>query len=64
MGPPVSLARTVVNPTGPVGHASHGWTDEQAAGFAERCHEMGFVAVQVGQHSGRRPLLTVQAHAA
>jgi len=49
---------------GATGHASHGWTDEQAAGFAERCREMGFVAVQVGRHAGRRPLVTVQAHAA
>jgi ubiquinone/menaquinone biosynthesis C-methylase UbiE len=48
---------------GATGHASHGWTDEQAAGFAERCRDMGFVAVQVARHAGRRPLLTVQAHA-
>lgn len=45
------------------GHASHGWTDEQAASFAEQCRDMGFVAVQVARHAGRRPLLTVQAHA-
>jgi ubiquinone/menaquinone biosynthesis C-methylase UbiE len=49
---------------GATGHASHGWTDEQAAGFAQRCREMGFIAVQVGLRAGRRPLLTVQAHAA
>ena len=49
---------------GATGLASHGWTDDQAAGFAERCRERGFVAIQVGRHAGRRPLLTVQAHAA
>jgi len=49
---------------GATGLASHGWTDDQAAGFAERCRERGFVAVQVGRHAGRRPLLTVQAHVA
>ena len=48
---------------GATGHASHGWTDEQAAGFAERCREMGFVAVQVDRHEGPRPLLTVRANA-
>jgi len=49
---------------GATGRASHGWTDDQAAAFAERCRDMGFVVVQVGRHEGRRPLLTVQAHAA
>jgi ubiquinone/menaquinone biosynthesis C-methylase UbiE len=49
---------------GATGRASHGWTDDQAAAFAERCRDMGFVVVQVGRHEGRRPLLTVRAHAA
>jgi ubiquinone/menaquinone biosynthesis C-methylase UbiE len=49
---------------GATGRASHGWTDDQAAAFAERCRDMGFVVVQVGRHEGRRPLLTVLAHAA
>jgi len=46
---------------GATGHASHGWTDEQAAGFAERCRQVGFAAVQVDRHTARRPLWTVQA---
>jgi ubiquinone/menaquinone biosynthesis C-methylase UbiE len=29
------------------GHASHGWTDEQADVFAERCRAAGFVDVRV-----------------
>jgi ubiquinone/menaquinone biosynthesis C-methylase UbiE len=46
---------------GATGHASHGWTDEQAAGFAERCRRAGFGSVQVDRHTARRPLWTVQA---
>src|SRR3954449_2251385 len=29
--------------SGARGHASHGWTDAQAAAFADRCREQGFV---------------------
>jgi ubiquinone/menaquinone biosynthesis C-methylase UbiE len=36
------------------GHASHGWTDEQAAAFAVRCEAAGFVAVETQQHEGKR----------
>ena len=46
---------------GATGHASHGWTDEQAAGFAERCRRAGYGSVQVDRHTARRPLWTVQA---
>lgn len=47
--------------TGATGLASHGWTDEQAAGFAERCRQAGLAAIQVDRHTARRPLWTVQA---
>jgi ubiquinone/menaquinone biosynthesis C-methylase UbiE len=44
------------------GHASHGWTDEQATAFAELCEEHGFIHTEVGQHqSGRRRTLSVTA---
>ncbi len=44
------------------GHASHGWTDEQAEAFAERCRAHGFTDVAVGQHStGRRQTVSVTA---
>ncbi len=46
---------------GATGLASHGWTGEQAAGFAERCRQAGFGSVQVDRHVARRPLWTVQA---
>lgn len=36
------------------GLASHGWTDEQAAAFAARCEEQGFVGARVERHRGRR----------
>jgi ubiquinone/menaquinone biosynthesis C-methylase UbiE len=36
------------------GLASHGWTDEQAAAFAARCEEHGFVDARVDRHRGRR----------
>ena len=44
------------------GHASHGWTDAQAQGFADRCHAHGFVGVRV-EHStsGRRRTVGVIA---
>jgi SAM-dependent methyltransferase len=38
---------------GGVGVASHGWLQEQAEGFAERCRALGFVDVAVGEdHAG------------
>ncbi len=36
------------------GHASHGWTEDQAELFAERCRAAGFTAVEVGGHDLRR----------
>ena len=50
---------------GATGLASHGWTDEQADLFAERCRSVGFTDVAVDRHrSGRRQVLSVLAHAA
>lgn len=44
------------------GLASHGWTDAQAAAFAESCSAAGFERVQIGQHTvGRRPTVSVTA---
>jgi ubiquinone/menaquinone biosynthesis C-methylase UbiE len=44
------------------GHASHGWTDAQAKGFADLCHTHGFIEVRV-EHStsGRRRIVGVIA---
>ncbi len=47
------------------GHASHGWTDDQARMFAERCRAAGFADAEVGHHEtdrGRR-LVSVLANA-
>jgi ubiquinone/menaquinone biosynthesis C-methylase UbiE len=42
------------------GHASHGWTDDQARAFAQRCLENGFADGTVDLHtSGRRTTLSV-----
>jgi ubiquinone/menaquinone biosynthesis C-methylase UbiE len=49
---------------GASGHASHGWTDDQAAAFADLCQEHGFVDAEVGRHqTGRRTTLSVTANA-
>src|SRR5262249_28039025 len=32
------------------GHASHGWTDDQARAFAQRCLEYGFADAAVDMH--------------
>lgn len=49
---------------GASGHASHGWTEDQARLFAERCRAAGFAHVDVGHHQhGRRRLLSVLAQA-
>ena len=46
------------------GLASHGWTDERAAAFANRCVDHGFVQVRVDRHeSGRRKTVSVTATA-
>ena len=44
------------------GHASHGWTDEQAEAFALGCTSAGFSEVRVERHRpGRRSVLAVHA---
>jgi ubiquinone/menaquinone biosynthesis C-methylase UbiE len=44
------------------GHASHGWTDEQATAFADRCRELGFTQVRVERATiGRRSTVSVVA---
>jgi ubiquinone/menaquinone biosynthesis C-methylase UbiE len=45
------------------GHASHGWTDDQARTFAERCRVAGFADVEIGHHqTGRRRVVSVLAN--
>jgi ubiquinone/menaquinone biosynthesis C-methylase UbiE len=48
---------------GATGHASHGWTDEQAQSFADACHEHGFIDVRIehGQRNSRQALVAVVA---
>jgi len=42
------------------GHASHGWTDEQATAFADRCREHGFIDVRLeGTTIGHRSTVSV-----
>jgi ubiquinone/menaquinone biosynthesis C-methylase UbiE len=49
---------------GASGHASHGWTQEQAHHFAERCRAAGFSNVEVDRHRhGRRRVLSAVARA-
>jgi len=43
------------------GLASHGWTREQAAAFAEACTQHGFVDVRVEEATGRGPAFAVVA---
>jgi ubiquinone/menaquinone biosynthesis C-methylase UbiE len=46
------------------GLGGHGWTDERAAAFADRCVDRGFVRVQVERHeNGRRKTVSVTATA-
>jgi ubiquinone/menaquinone biosynthesis C-methylase UbiE len=48
---------------GATGHASHGWTDEQAGAFAQRCreHDLTDVRVHHDRASARRSLVAVTA---
>lgn len=47
------------------GHASHGWTDEQARAFGERCLQHGFAGPQAGRHrTGHRTTMSVTVSAA
>jgi ubiquinone/menaquinone biosynthesis C-methylase UbiE len=42
------------------GHASHGWTDDQASAFTQRCLEHGFSDAKVDLHTkGRRTTVNV-----
>jgi ubiquinone/menaquinone biosynthesis C-methylase UbiE len=46
------------------GHGSHGWTDEQATAFADRCREHGFTDVRLERATiGRRSTVSVVAGA-
>ncbi len=46
------------------GHASHGWTEDQAAAFADRCREHGFTDVHLERATiGRRSTVTVVTRA-
>jgi ubiquinone/menaquinone biosynthesis C-methylase UbiE len=47
---------------GATGHASHGWTIEQAETFGRLCEAFGFDTVCTETHvAGRRPMVAVQA---
>lgn len=48
---------------GATGHASHGWTDEQAAAFADACRAEGFADVRIerGERRGRSLVAVVAA---
>ncbi len=47
---------------GATGHASHGWTIDQAEMFARLCEASGFETVRTETHvAGRRPMVAVQA---
>jgi len=48
----VAIERLTV--AGARGLAGHGWTDAQAAAFADRCREHGFADVRVDHHSTSR----------
>jgi ubiquinone/menaquinone biosynthesis C-methylase UbiE len=49
---------------GASGHASHGWTEDQAQLFAERCRAAGFSGVGIDRHPRRRrSVLSVLAQA-
>ncbi|MBV9285257.1 MAG: methyltransferase domain-containing protein [Acidimicrobiia bacterium] len=51
-------------PPGARGHASHGWTDEQAGTFADRCLQLGFVDARVARHNtARKKTVSVTATA-
>jgi len=47
---------------GATGHASHGWTIDQAETFARMCEASGFEATRMETHvAGRRPVVAVLA---
>jgi len=49
---------------GAKGHASHGWSPQQAVDFMERCRELGYSDVRMEQATaGRRSTISVMARA-
>jgi ubiquinone/menaquinone biosynthesis C-methylase UbiE len=45
---------------GASGHASHGWTEDQALRFAEACRAAGFADVEIGHHRpGQKQVVAV-----
>lgn len=53
-----------LSPPDATGLASHGWTAEQAAAFADLCGVHGFTGIQVSQHhDGRKAKISVTATA-
>ena len=49
---------------GATGHASHGWTDDQAAQFAALLTDHGFTGIEIRRHPmGRRRAITVLGRA-
>ena len=58
----VAMERTTQR--GARGHQSHGWTDDQATAFADRCREQGFRDVRLERTTiGRRSTVSVVAGA-
>jgi ubiquinone/menaquinone biosynthesis C-methylase UbiE len=56
----LAMERRVV--PGATGHASHGWTMDQAEAFARLCEATGFENVRIETHlADRRTVVTVQA---
>ena len=58
----VALERRITDPDAS-GVASHGWTEQQAHTFAERCRAHGFDHVAVATHDGRPTIVSVVADA-
>jgi ubiquinone/menaquinone biosynthesis C-methylase UbiE len=58
------LALERLTEPGATGVASHGWTEDQAHRFADRCRAAGFTADVGRHHAGRGRALSVLAHRA
>jgi ubiquinone/menaquinone biosynthesis C-methylase UbiE len=46
---------------GATGHASHGWTRDQAQRFADHLTAHGFTGATIDEHPGHRPMISVLA---
>lgn len=57
----VAIERRIDDPYAD-GVASHGWTPDQAEGFARRCRDLGFVDVATASHDGKPDTVSVVAH--